>query len=430
MDAQNQSIIEKTGFYFRMGFSVLKKAAEGAIESYKDLVSVEDGAMRDYQLKMGMRHYKNGRYEESVPYLEKVVNSGPKNSDALYRLGVAYSQIEGEEKNAIETLETLSKLDSKNENAWLKLGTLYMEAGDFKKSGDAFMKALEMDPDNFSAHFRLGLFYDRQEKWDAAVKSLQKAIEINPTSVKALHSLGFVHESMGNREEAVKCFKKAIWLPESQEQADGEWTAGKTAALADKGRLHDIQWKISFSTRLWFPSFVALGIADTVSVLPQTSSLLTGLQLAGVAGAAGLIVASIDDLRRSETLDQKMDAGSDLAWGTQGLLYLYSSSAVASTLARGLGIFGAAVQTTIGFLRIRQGLSERDGSLAKLGGLDLGGGFLWLCWDLLGWDQPLFIGGYVLLMIGREVYANRQIFDAWRQRAGKRGQRECGAEES
>lgn len=197
-----------------MGFNVLKKVAEGAIESYKDLVSVEEGAMRDYQLKMGMRHYKSGRYEEAVPYLEKVANSDPKNSDVLYRLGVAYSNIEGEEKNAIKAMEMLTKLDKKNEKAWLKLGMLCMETGDFKKSGDAFRKALEMDPENFTVHFRLGLFYDRQEKWDDAVKSLQKAIEINPTSGKAHHSLGFVYESLGNRKEAVKCFKRALELEE------------------------------------------------------------------------------------------------------------------------------------------------------------------------------------------------------------------------
>jgi tetratricopeptide (TPR) repeat protein len=321
-------------------------------------------------------------------------------------------------------------LDRKNERAWLKLGMLYMETGDFKKSGDAFNKVLEMDPENFSAHFRLGLFYDRQEKWDDAVKSLQKAIEINPTSVKAHNSLGFVYESLGNRKEALKCFTRAIWLPESQEQTDGAWTDGKAATQADENRF-SVQGDGAFSNLLWLPSFVALAIADAVSIIPhQASILLTISQLAGLAGAAGLIVASIDDLRRAERFDQKMDAGSDLAWGTQGLLYLYSSSTVVSGLSRGLGIFGATVQTTIGFLRIQKGLNERNGSLIKLGGLDLGGGLLWLCWDLLGWDQPLFIAGYVLLMIWREVYANRQTFSAWGQRAGKMGQRECQAEES
>jgi hypothetical protein len=35
---------------------------------------------------------------------------------------------------------------------------------------------------------------------------------------------------------------------------------------------------------------------------------------------------------------------------------------------------------------------------------------LWLGWDLLGWDQPVIVGSYVMLMVGREVYANKQLF--------------------
>ena len=114
-----------------------------------------------------------------------------------------------------------------------------------------------------------------------------------------------------------------------------------------------------------------------------------------------------------------MDAANDLAWGTQGLLYLSSSANSLQTAALGLGIAGALTQTTVGILRIHKGITKGERPLIKLGALDVGGGLLWLGWDLIGWEQPLFIGSYVVLMIAREAYANKEAMYRLRGRAAQ-----------
>jgi hypothetical protein len=169
--------------------------------------------------------------------------------------------------------------------------------------------------------------------------------------------------------------------------------------------------------QVWLPSCIGLGAADIASVAHKSGPLLKGIEMVGLPGAAGLVAVSIHDLKKAETMHEKMDAGGDLTWGVQGLLYLSSSAPAVSTCALGFGLVGAATQTTVGFKRIKDGLVQQDLSKIKLGALDVGGGLLWIGWDLLAWEQPLFIGSYVLLMIGREAYASRDVVETWPRRA-------------
>jgi hypothetical protein len=164
-----------------------------------------------------------------------------------------------------------------------------------------------------------------------------------------------------------------------------------------------------FSThKVWLPSFVALGAADAVSVSQRATRAIPGLGAVGAVAGVGMLAASAQDYRKSKTLEQKLDAGGDFAWGLQGLLYLGSSTAQAGKAVVGFGVAGALVQTSAGVIRIKRGIERHDGEMVKLGALDLAGGLLWLGWDLIGWQQPLFVASYVVLMVGREAYANKQ----------------------
>ena len=179
------------------------------------------------------------------------------------------------------------------------------------------------------------------------------------------------------------------------------------AYVIARSRLANAARRMPSGHRVWLPSFVSLGAADVASLSHSASPVLKGLEVVGAVGGAGLIATSLRDLNNAKTVEQKLDASSDFAWGAQGLLYL-SSMPAATVVAVGLGVAGAAAQTVVGLRRIKNGVVLRDRSMTTLGALDVGGGLLWLGWDLLGWEQPLIVGSYVLLMIGREAYANKE----------------------
>jgi hypothetical protein len=173
---------------------------------------------------------------------------------------------------------------------------------------------------------------------------------------------------------------------------------------------------------IWVPSFVALGVADVASSTRGLAVSSKAVDFLGVAGGFGLMAASVQDFRHAKTLEQQLDAANDFAWGGQGLLYLGTSKAAAGA-SLGFGIVGGMAQSWVGARRVMQGLQKGDGGLTKLGALDLGGGLLWLTWDIVGMGTPVFVAGYVVLMLGREAYANRREIQGAGRKLAQRVQR-------
>jgi hypothetical protein len=167
------------------------------------------------------------------------------------------------------------------------------------------------------------------------------------------------------------------------------------------------------ASRIWLPSFLALGATDIARSSSALAATMKGLGVVGAVGGVGLMAASTLDLRRAETPEEVLDATGDFAWGVQGLSYL-TAAPTAARLTVGLGFIGAFVQMSAGMIRITRGIRIRDMQIVKLGTLDLGGGILWAALDVAAWGNPLVLGSYVVLMVGREVYANKEALEcAW-----------------
>ena len=162
------------------------------------------------------------------------------------------------------------------------------------------------------------------------------------------------------------------------------------------------------SKQVWLASFVALGTADFGSLTQLTSTSLAVLDGLGAVGGAGLIATSAGGLKKGSSDEEKLDAANNIAWGGQGLMYLAPSTLGAWEVALGLGLVGSAMQTAVGVMRVRRGLLASDLPTVKLGMLDVGGGLLWLAWDLVGARHPVFISAYIVAKAGREAYANRE----------------------
>jgi hypothetical protein len=176
------------------------------------------------------------------------------------------------------------------------------------------------------------------------------------------------------------------------------------AAARQTQRVYETVQKTSTHS-VWLPSFMALGSAD-VAIASRLSRTTVGLEAVGAAGGAGLVAVSTLNLWRARTSEERLDAVADLAWGVQGFLYVTGAARVAS-LTMGMGFIGAAARISVGARRIRTGIRERDPQAVKLGTLDVGAGILWAALDVAGLGHPVVLGSYVVVMVGREAYANR-----------------------
>lgn len=227
------------------------------------------------------------------------------------------------------------------------------------------------------------------------------------------------------------------WLPgprsaqgRTASAAASEPLADPTIVESERESVHTQAASFLSNRNLWLASFVALGTADFGALASAGASSLLALEGLGVAGGTGLIVTSAKDLKRTTSTEEKLDAANNIAWGGQGLMYLFPGSTGALELGLGLGLVGSAMQTAVGLMRVQRGLVRSDRSMIKLGALDVGGGLLWLGWDLLGIRQPLFVGAYILAKAGREAYVGRKtltgLLGAIKQKA-QRGYREAAS---
>jgi hypothetical protein len=184
------------------------------------------------------------------------------------------------------------------------------------------------------------------------------------------------------------------------------------AARQTQRMREEAQRKTAVSS-IWLPSFIGLGATDVALASSTLARSAKGLKVIGAVGGAGLMVASTLDLCRAESAEEVLDATGDLAWGVQGLSYLTAGQA-AVRLTAGFGFVGAVVQMSAGMLRISHGIRIRDTESLKLGTLDVGGGMLWAALDVAAWASPLALAGFVVLMVGREAYANKEALrKAW-----------------
>jgi hypothetical protein len=172
----------------------------------------------------------------------------------------------------------------------------------------------------------------------------------------------------------------------------------------------------------YFGSTVGLG---AVELWQETAGKVTGAAHLAHVGARGLGMVSAvtqlgvgaHDLILARNHTERLDAGSGMAWGAQGMLAL-SGVRLLQGAAPLVGVVGAACQLGAGRKRVIRGWREHDRRTVRLGLLDMANGAAWLAWDVVGLSNPYFLGATVGLMAAREAYENHDAVKAFGKRVG------------
>jgi cytochrome c-type biogenesis protein CcmH/NrfG len=105
-----------------------------------------------------------------------VYKSGP--SIAGMPAGAPTAQKELQDQ--IATLEKETRQHPSNVTAWVELGNAYFDTDQYKKSIQAYSKALELKPDNADVWTDMGVMYRKDGRPQEAVKAFDQAIAVNP----------------------------------------------------------------------------------------------------------------------------------------------------------------------------------------------------------------------------------------------------------
>lgn len=98
----------------------------------------------------------------------------------------------GDRGRELEALTKETAQNPNNANAWIELGNLYFDTGQFDKSIWAYKKALEIDPKNANVWTDMGVMYRRNNQPQEAIKAFDEAIQVDPKHEIARFNKGIV----------------------------------------------------------------------------------------------------------------------------------------------------------------------------------------------------------------------------------------------
>jgi tetratricopeptide (TPR) repeat protein len=141
---------------------------------------------RDQDYQRGIKYYNEGKYEQAVEELEKVV-ADVDRSNPSYALGMFYAA-----------------------ESHVHLGNAKFYSGDYQGALEHFMRALEENPTYPDIYYRIGVIYHRLDKTEKAEEYLDKAIKLNDRYFEAICYRGMIFYEKGEKEKAQSLFQKAL----------------------------------------------------------------------------------------------------------------------------------------------------------------------------------------------------------------------------
>jgi len=165
-------------------------------------VSVEDA------LSMAMELQQRGQLEEAVSVYRNVLQTEPRQPDALHFLGVAMHRL-GDSEDGIDYIMKSLEIAPDNPAAVNNLGNVYRESGRLEEAEAAYRRVLDFAPDHADTLVNLGIILRAQKQPQKALDIIEKAIGIDPNHASAYHNLGNVYRSLKRYDDALEAYNRS-----------------------------------------------------------------------------------------------------------------------------------------------------------------------------------------------------------------------------
>jgi len=242
------------------------------------LLGLTTSAQPGGELAAGIESFKAGRFAQAKALFEEVLETNPKDDQALFYLG-RLDLVEDDYKSAIRHLEKALKTNPQESKYHLWLGRALGEklpyVGMFKKvklsitMKKEFEKAVELDTTSIPAHFQMfylylhspamagggverakkeaeiiksldevkghlafAAVYDEAEEMEKAREEYRRALKLAPEEIEVMYNYGVYLQGHKEYDEAIGYFNKILEL--DTDNYNAHYQIGKTLILAEK----------------------------------------------------------------------------------------------------------------------------------------------------------------------------------------------------
>jgi len=129
-----------------------------------------------------------GGYGQAVPMLKGLLQANPRDHDALYNLGMVYSD-QGRLDDAMDLLHRAVEVNPEHANSWVALGVAALRVNDPSAARPALENAVNLDSTNPFALRTLATLHTMVEEDQQAISLLRSTIAVAPDDMIALVTL-------------------------------------------------------------------------------------------------------------------------------------------------------------------------------------------------------------------------------------------------
>jgi type IV pilus biogenesis/stability protein PilW len=185
----------------------------------KELLKAESINPNDPYLHndIGLAYYGKRKFDKAIRHYKTALDLKSDYAPAMNNLGNAY-MAQKRWDSAIEYYEQAidSSLYATPHFPLSNLGAVYYEKGDYRRSEQYYLEALELEPNFVQALRGIARTYMAVGRVEDAIFKLEKAVRINPDAAVLFYELGTAYLSAGHGRDARAAYNEVIQLaPES-----------------------------------------------------------------------------------------------------------------------------------------------------------------------------------------------------------------------
>ncbi|MCK5196869.1 MAG: tetratricopeptide repeat protein [Spirochaetales bacterium] len=134
----------------------------------------------------------DGDYAKAVILLEEVLCEEPDNKEALWRIGIAFTEMNEQEK-ALKALDYFFVFDRNHSEALEAYGCSHFKLGNYGLARTYLERASELDPESSSIARNLGVTYNQLGEFEKSRKIMEKSYNLNPWDYRTIYALASAH---------------------------------------------------------------------------------------------------------------------------------------------------------------------------------------------------------------------------------------------
>lgn len=187
---------------------------------------------------LGLLHVERQEFDKAIAAYEEARKLRPAYGGSYARLGYAYFR-SGRMTEAIAQYAEMTKLDPENAQGFQMLGGAYQAVGDLQRASASYRRAIEIRPDPI-AYLNLGTLYYDEGNFAAAKRAYEEAIALDEKRSWLWRALGDANQRLSQISAAKKAWTECSRLAKVDASVNKENAAAFAEAAVCSTKLGDV----------------------------------------------------------------------------------------------------------------------------------------------------------------------------------------------